>query len=108
MSPRKTRGACIGLEIVDNGDKGGDFSGCIVENKFYGVKKSLSPIGSSCSNAVSNLSHVDPSGLLLATSRNGSIQLLLLSSSCFLYSLVGALSSLALSLAAFLTDADRE
>ena len=106
LSPRKIRGDYIGVEIVEKGDKGGDVLGGFAANKIFNVRNSFSPVDYGRSKAVSNLSHVDPSGLFLAFSRNGCIELLLLSSNCFLYSLPTALSSLAFALATFLTDAD--
>ena len=78
----------------------GDF-----ENKFLGVRKSLSSLGVNWSKAVSKVPSNDLLGFPFASSKNGCTQLVLLSCNCLLYSLAAALSSLALSLAAFLTDA---
>jgi hypothetical protein len=72
-------------------------------NKTFGDKKSFSALVEGLFTGVLKIS---PWILSLASSKNGLTQLLLLSCVCFLYSLAAALSSLALSLAAFLTDAD--
>lgn len=105
LSSKKIRGDCARLKIVDKVDKGGDVSGGVVENNVFGVKNSLSPNVSGRSKVVSNLSPVDPLELFFTPSKNGCIQLLLLSISCFLYSLAAAMSSLALALAIFFTNA---
>jgi hypothetical protein len=72
-------------------------------NKTFGDKKSFSALVEGLFTGVLKIS---PWILSLASSKNGLTQLLLLSCVCFLYSLAAALSSRALSLAAFLTDAD--
>ena len=64
----KIRGDYNGLELVDKGDRGGEVSGGVVENKFLGVKNSLSSDVSCLSKAVSSVPHVDPSELFLVPS----------------------------------------
>jgi hypothetical protein len=75
-------------------------------NKTLGDKKSLSALVEGLFTGVLKISPEILPEPSLASSKNGLTQLLLLSCVCFLYSLAAALSSLALSLAAFLTDAD--